>query len=210
MLLERLRAWPKAGQVALAAVLAVGLIDRLGVEVDRDIATCLYVGLATDTGSFKFDATTPEVFRLAARLVEAGANPADIARRVFDTRPFAAIRLLGDVLERVALDPAGARGRGLVSAYATRDELVRHGQSVQVLESFMDVIRTAAEADVACLLKPIAEGEWSVSLRSRGGTDVSMVAVALGGGGHRLAAGFTGRGEVQEVLAAIRAELDRA
>jgi phosphoesterase RecJ-like protein len=195
---------------AATAVLSALLIDRLGVEFDRDIATCLYVGLATDTGSFKFDATTPEVFRLAARLVEAGAHPADIARRVFDTRPFAAIGLLGDVLERADLDPAAAGGRGLVSAYATRDELARHGQSVQVLESFMDVIRTAAEADVACLLKPIAEGEWSVSLRSRGGTDVSVVAVALGGGGHRLAAGFTGRGHVDDVLNAIRAELERA
>jgi len=195
---------------AATAVLAVGLIDRLGVDVDRDIATCLYVGLATDTGSFKFDATTPEVLRLASRLVEAGARPAEVARRVFDTRPFAAIRLLGDVLDRAELDPAAAGGRGLVSAYATRAELEHHGQSAQVLESFMDVIRTAAEADVACLLKPVAEGEWSVSLRSRGGTDVSAVAVALGGGGHRLAAGFTGAGDVADVLASVRAELDRS
>jgi phosphoesterase RecJ-like protein len=194
---------------AATAVLAAELVDRLGVELDRDIATCLYVGLVTDTGSFKFDATTSEVLRLASRLVEAGAEPGDVARRVFDTRPFAAIRLLGDVLDRAELDPAAARGRGLVSAYATAAELRHHGQSAQVLESFMDVIRTAAEADVACLLKPVADGEWSVSLRSRGGTDVSAVAVALGGGGHRLAAGFTGRGDVHDVLAAVRAELER-
>jgi bifunctional oligoribonuclease and PAP phosphatase NrnA len=194
---------------AATAVLAAELIDRLGVRLDRDSATCLYVGLVTDTGSFKFDATTSEVLRLASRLVEAGAQPADVARRVFDTRPFAAIRLLGEVLDRAELDAAAARGRGLVSAYATLAELRRHGQSAQVLESFMDVIRTAAEADVACLLKPVADGEWSVSLRSRGATDVSVIAVALGGGGHRLAAGFTSRGDVRDILAAVRAELDR-
>jgi phosphoesterase RecJ-like protein len=195
---------------AATAALAADLIDRLGVEVDRDIATCLYVGLVTDTGSFKFDATTPTVLRLASRLVEAGVRPADVARRVFDTRPFAALRLLGDVLDRVELDRTAGGGRGLVMAYATMAELRHHGQSAQVLESFMDVIRTAAEADVACLVKPVAEGEWSVSLRSRGGTDVSSVAVALGGGGHRLAAGFTRRGDVADVLAAVRSELDRA
>jgi bifunctional oligoribonuclease and PAP phosphatase NrnA len=193
---------------AATAVVAAVLLDRIGVVLDAHIATCLYVGLATDTGSFKFDATTPEVHRLASRLVEAGADPADVARRVFDTRPFAAIRLLADVLERAELDLTAAGGKGMVSAYATADDLVRHGQSTQVLESFMDVVRTAAEADVACLLKPMAPGRWAVSLRSRGGTDVAAVAVALGGGGHRLAAGFTGYGEAEEVLGAVRERLD--
>jgi bifunctional oligoribonuclease and PAP phosphatase NrnA len=193
---------------AATAVVAADLLDRLGVDLDRDIATCLYVGLATDTGSFRFDTTTPAVLQLAARLVTAGAQPAEVARRVFDTRPFAAIRLLAAVLDRVVLEPGAARGLGLISAYATAAELDQYGQSVQALESFMDVIRTAAEADVACLLKPVGPDEWAVSLRSRGGTDVAAVAVALGGGGHRLAAGFTGRGGAGDVLAAVRERLD--
>jgi phosphoesterase RecJ-like protein len=192
---------------AATAVVAARLLDRLGVSLDENIATCLYVGLATDTGSFKFDVTTPEVHRLAARLVAAGARPAEVARHVFDTRPFGAVQLLGAVLDRVELDPAAAGGRGLVSSYATLADLERYGQPGHVLESFMEVIRTAAEADVACLVKPVAPGEWAVSLRSRGGTDVASVAVALGGGGHRHAAGFTGYGEVLEVLAAIRQQL---
>jgi phosphoesterase RecJ-like protein len=72
----------------------------------------------------------------------------------------------------------------------------------------MDVVRTAAEADVACLVKPVVPGRWAVSLRSKGGTDVAAVAVALGGGGHRLAAGFTAYGEVSDVLTAVRRQLD--
>jgi phosphoesterase RecJ-like protein len=192
---------------AATAVVSADLLDALGVELDRDIATCLYVGLATDTGSFKFDATTPGVFALAARLVAAGARPAEVARQVFDTRPFAVIRLLAEVLARAELDPSAASGRGLVSAYATRAELDRYGQPAHVLESFMDVVRTAAEADVACLIKPLGPGRWAVSLRSKGATDVSAVAVALGGGGHRLAAGFTGLGEVSDVLTAVRVAL---
>jgi phosphoesterase RecJ-like protein len=195
---------------AATAVVSARLLDRLGVVFDTDIATCLYVGIATDTGSFKFDATTPEVLALAARLVETGADPAAIAKRVFDTRPFGAIRLLAEVLGRAELDPGGAGGRGLVSAYATHEDMRRYGQPPHVLESFIDVVRTAAEADVACLVKPLAEGEWSVSLRSRGGTDVAAAAVALGGGGHRLAAGFTWYGVLAGVINAVRTELYRA
>jgi len=195
---------------AATAVVAARLLDRLGVELDEPIATNLYVALATDTGSFKFDLTSPEVHLLAARLVAAGAKPAEVARRVFDSRPFAAIQLLTEVLGRVELDPAAAGGHGLVSTYATLADLERFGQEPQVLESFMDVLRTAEEADVACLVKPVAPGRWAVSLRSRGETDVAAVAVDLGGGGHRLAAGFTGFGEAGEVLAAVRGRLDPA
>jgi phosphoesterase RecJ-like protein len=192
---------------AATAVLAARLLDQLGVEFDRDIATCLYTGLATDTGSFKFSTTSAGVLSLAARLVSAGAEPAEVARQVFDTRPFAAIRLLGDVLERTQLEPSVAGGRGLVWAYATPADLARHGQPWQVLEGFMDILRTAEEADVACLVKPVGPDTWTVSLRSKGATDVSAVAVALGGGGHRLAAGFTAHGEITDVLSAVRAQL---
>jgi phosphoesterase RecJ-like protein len=192
---------------AATALVVARLLDRLGVQTDTAVATCLYVGLVTDTGSFKYDTTTAEVLALAARLVEAGVRPAAVARQVFDTRPFAVLRLLADVLARCGLDPGAAGGRGLVWAYATPAELERYGQPAHVLESFMDVIRTAAEADVACLVKPAGPDRWSVSLRSRGGTDVAAVAIALGGGGHRLAAGFTSTGSVEEILAAVRARL---
>jgi phosphoesterase RecJ-like protein len=111
------------------------------------------------------------------------------------------------VLARAVLHPEAAGGAGLVTAYATRGDLDQYGLPPHVLESFMDVLRTTAEADVACLVKPAGDGRWSVSLRSRGATNVGAVAVALGGGGHRLAAGFTGHGDVTDVLAAVRAAL---
>jgi len=192
---------------ASTSVVAARLLDALGVKLDRQIATNLYTALTTDTGSFRHDLTTAEVHRLAARLVDAGARPAEVALRVFDSRPFAALGLLGAVLGRAEVDPAAAAGAGLVTAYATPDDLTRYGQTPQVLESFIDILRTTEEADVACLLKPVAPDRWGVSLRSRGATDVSAVAVALGGGGHRLAAGFTGYGSAAEVLAAVRVRL---
>jgi bifunctional oligoribonuclease and PAP phosphatase NrnA len=195
---------------AATAVVAARLLDRLGVAYDQAIATCLYVGLATDTGSFRFDCTTPDVHALAARLLAAGAPAAEIALRLFDSRPYGAVRLLADVLARSEFDPAAVHGRGLVLAYALPEDLDRHGQPAYVLESFVDILRTTAEADVSCLVKPAGDGQWSVSLRSRGGTDVGAAALALGGGGHRLAAGFTGYGDVAAVLAAVRAGLASA
>ncbi|MEH1013817.1 bifunctional oligoribonuclease/PAP phosphatase NrnA [Micromonospora sp. CPCC 206060] len=195
---------------AATSVVAEELLDRLGVPLDAAIAECFYVALATDTGSFRFAATTPAVHLMAARLLATGIDPGVISRRIFDTRPFGAVRLYGDVLGRARLEPASAAGLGLVWTYATLDDLARHDQRPYVLEPLIDSVRCAAEADVSCVVKQVAPGEWAVSMRSKGRVDVSRVAVALGGGGHRFAAGFTGHGTADEVVDRIREQLDGA
>ena len=194
---------------AATSVVVDGLLGRLGVPLDAEIAECLYVALATDTGSFKFDLTTPAVHELAARLIATGISPGDISRRIFDTRPFGAMKLAGEVLGRALLDPTAAGGRGMVWTYATLADLARFEQRPYVLDALIDPVRSVAEADVAVLLRQAAENEWGVSLRSKGAVDVSKVAVALGGGGHRLAAGFTGHGTPGEVVAQVRALLEQ-
>ena len=194
---------------AATSVVAEGLLARLDVPLDQEIAECLYVALATDTGSFKFDMTTPRVHEMAARLIATGISPGDISRRMFDSRPFGAMKLFGEVLGRAQLEPAAAGGHGMVWTYATLDDLVRHGQRPYVLDALIDPVRCVAEADVSVVVKQTAEGEWAVSLRSKGAVDVSRVSVALGGGGHRLAAGFTGHGTPDDVMGAVREQLDR-
>lgn len=195
---------------AATSVVVEGLLDRLDIPLDREIAECLYVALTTDTGSFRFAMTTPAVHEMAARLLATGVRPEEISRRVFDTRPFGAVRLYGDVLGRAELDLRAAAGHGLVWTYATLDDLARHNQPPYVLEALIDSVRCTEEADVSCVLKQVAAAQWAVSMRSKGALDVSRVAVALGGGGHRLAAGFTGHGALIEIVDAIRAELERA
>ncbi|MEV4350239.1 bifunctional oligoribonuclease/PAP phosphatase NrnA [Actinoplanes sp. NPDC049596] len=197
-----------APRAAATSVVAESLLSRLGVPLDAEIAECLYVALSTDTGSFKFDLTTPEVHELAARLIATGIRPAEISRRIFDTRPFGAMKLSGEVLGRAVLDVAAAGGRGLVWTYATKADLERYDQKPYVLESLIDPVRSVAEADVAVVVKEMTAGEWAVSLRSKGAVDVSAVAVALGGGGHRLAAGFTGHGTPEEVVQQVKDLLD--
>ncbi|MET0417437.1 MAG: bifunctional oligoribonuclease/PAP phosphatase NrnA [Actinoplanes sp.] len=195
-------------RAAATSVVAYGLLDRLGVPLDAEMAECLYVALATDTGSFKFDMTTSDVHEMAARLITTGIRPGEISRRIFDTRPFGAMKLAGEVLGRAALDPAAAGGLGMVWTWATLADLERYDQRPYVLDTLIDPVRSVAEADVAVLVKEIAPGEWAVSLRSKGAVDVSRVAMALGGGGHRLAAGFTGYGAPGEVVVSVRDLLD--
>ncbi|WP_127499218.1 DHH family phosphoesterase [Actinoplanes solisilvae] len=192
---------------AATSVVADELLTRLGVPLDAEIAECLYVALTTDTGSFKF-VRTPAVHTLAARLIATGISAADIARRTFDTRPFGAMKLTGEVLGRAVLDRSAAGGHGLAWTYATTADLERHNQRPYVLDALIDPIRGVAEADVAVVIKELTPGEWAVSLRSKGAVDVSAVAVALGGGGHRLAAGFTAHGEPEDVIMRIRPLLD--
>ena len=196
-------------RAAATSVVVEELLRRLGVPLDEPIAECLYVALSTDTGSFKFDLTTPAVHELAARLIATGLRPAEISRRLFDSRPFGAMKLYGDVLARATFEADAAAGRGLVWSFATLADLERHGQPRHVLEGLIDAVRVAEEADVACVLKQAGAEEWTVSLRSKGGVDVAAVAVGLGGGGHRLAAGFTADGTLDEVMSVIRGALDQ-
>jgi phosphoesterase RecJ-like protein len=185
--------------------LVADVIDGLGVAVDQQIATCLYAGLAADTGSFRFGSTRPETHALAARLLTTGIDHATISQRLFDTAPFGWLGLLSVVTGRAVLEPEV--GRGLVWTWSSTAEAAEHGLPADQLEALVDVVRATREADVACVLKGQDDGTWSVSLRSRGDTDVARVAVALGGGGHRAAAGYTSHDEREATIAALRSLL---
>jgi phosphoesterase RecJ-like protein len=180
----------------------------LGVALDRRLATCLYAGLAADTGSFRFGNTRPDTHDLAARLLATGIDHSDISRRLFDTAPFGWLGLLSRVTGRAVLEPD--IGDGLVWTWSSTAEAAEHGLPGEQLEALVDVVRSTQEADVACVLKGQDDGSWSVSLRSRGGTDVARVAMALGGGGHRLAAGYSSYTDRGATIAALRAELSAA
>lgn len=185
--------------------LVADLLDDLGVALDRQLATCLYAGLAADTGSFRFGSTRPQTHELAARLLATGIDHAAISRRLFDTAPFGWLGLLSVVTGRAALEPDV--GAGLVWTWSSTAEAAEHGLPGEQLEALVDVVRSAEEADVACVLKGQDDGTWSVSLRSRGGTDLARIAMELGGGGHTLAAGYTSTLDREGTIAALRARL---
>lgn len=183
-------------------MLIAELLDAWGKDIDTDVARCLYAGLSTDTGSFRW--ATAAGLRLAARLVDLGVDNASLSRRLHDTHPFGWLPLLSRVLASARLLPEAARGSGLVYAVVTHGVCVRHGS--EEIESIIDIVRTTHEAGVAAVFKEIEPQRWSVSMRSKA-LDVSAVASGFGGGGHTLAAGYSAAGPVEHVVADLTAAL---
>lgn len=190
---------------AATAVIVRRLAARLGWELDRDSAECLFTGLVTDTGRFQYSNTTAEVFALAEELARFELPIAYITRELFEKSRFAYLKLAGEVLARAELDA----DLGLVSACVTAADLDRHGVTLEETEGLIDLLRRTAEADVAMVAKEAPDGT-RVSLRSIGGHDVGALAVSLGGGGHRFAAGFVSSAPLAEVVRTVRVALAEA
>ncbi len=175
------------GTAAATGVLVRRLVDLLGLPLTRTAAIDLYAALVCDTGRFQYESTTPSVFELARELSEFEIPIAELSRTLFEEHRFAYLRLLGEVLGRIELVPE----KRVVWSYVSQADLARHGVAYEEVEGLIDIVRRAREAEVAVVLKEAADGLWRVSLRSLGDVDVSAVAAANGGGGHRFAAGFT-------------------
>ncbi|MCU1692391.1 MAG: Phosphoesterase RecJ protein [Frankiales bacterium] len=191
-------------EAAATVVLVTELLDRLGLDVDADIGTALYTGLVTDTGSFRHSSTTPSVHALAGRLLAAGVRGDDVARSVWDSSPFGYLQVLGAACSAAVLEPDAVGGRGLVWTSLSEHQLSTAGVCLADVEGVIDVLRTTREAEVAVVLKQEPSGALRVSTRSRGAVDLGAVCGALGGGGHRLAAGYTSHTDAQSTMAVLR------
>lgn len=179
-------------------MLVADLLDAWEKPIDIGVAHCLYAGLTTDTGSFRW--ATPRAHRLAARLVELGVDNAAISRTLLDTHPFAWLPMLSRVLASAQLLPDAVGGRGLVYAVVAHPEWAN--ARPEEVESIVDIVRTTQQAEVAAVLKEIEPSQWSVSMRAKN-HDISAVASGFGGGGHRLAAGYSATGSADDVVQAL-------
>ena len=198
-------------QAAATAVVVLDLLDRMGLPLTADVAAPLYTGLVTDTGSFKFAATTPSVHEMAARLLATGIRHDLISRDIWDTAPFGYVKLLGLVCARSVLEADEVGGLGLVWTAIGADDLHRYDLALSDVEGVIDVLRTTQEAQVAVVVKTDPEDGWlKVSTRSKGQIDVGAVCQGLGGGGHRFAAGFTSYEPLSATMERVRVALASA
>jgi phosphoesterase RecJ-like protein len=186
--------------------LVARLIDEIGGEMSDASAICLYAGLVTDTGRFQYEAATPETLRLAARLREHPFDHARLAQVLYENNRAAYLEVLGVAMERAQLE----READLVWTYVLYSDLERAGVTGGDVDDLIDILRSAREADTAALVKQQRDGRFKVSVRSRGARDLSAVAASFGGGGHRLAAGYTSDHGPAETIEALRAALDGA
>jgi phosphoesterase RecJ-like protein len=187
------------------------LLRELDVELTPDIAEALYIALVTDTGRFQYTNTTPKALRLAAELVEAGADVHKIFQDVYESVQFAKLKLLARALERAQIYEGGR----LVISYLLRGDFAEVGAAEPYSEGIIDYLRAVEGADMAALIRepPRSDGPARrVSLRaSADELDVSAIARASGaGGGHRQAAGFSSDESIEEITEFIRREFAAA
>jgi phosphoesterase RecJ-like protein len=186
-----------------ATAAAVGLMiwelcEVLRVKPSRDVATCLYTALATDTGRFQHDNTDARALHRAAEMVEAGADPTAVATAVYQSRSPAAMRLIGLVISRIT----AANDGQVAYSWFDPEDLETTGAKPDEVEDLVDWVRMGAGPQAVFLVK-IGDGSCRLSLRARGAADVGAAARLLGGGGHRAAAGATVSGSIQDALDAI-------
>jgi bifunctional oligoribonuclease and PAP phosphatase NrnA len=180
------------------------ILRELDVPLTPEIAEALYVGLVTDTGRFQYSNTTPKALRLAAELVESGANVHDVFRHVYESVQFAKLKLLARALERAQLFEGGR----LVVSYLLKDDFGDVGAEEPYSEGIIDHLRSVEGSEMVALIRepPRNEGPARrVSLRSsHDEVDVSAIAREMGGGGHRQAAGFSSEMSIGEIIDFLR------
>jgi phosphoesterase RecJ-like protein len=182
------------------------IFDELDVTLTPEIAAALYVGLVTDTGRFQYTNTTPKALRLAAELVEAGADVHGIFQHVYETVQFSKLKLLARALERAQLFEGGR----LVVSYLLKDDFGAVGAEEPYSEGIIDSLRAVEGSEMVALIRepPRNEGPARrISLRSsHDEVDVSAIARKEGGGGHRQAAGFSSEKPIGEIVEFLRRE----
>jgi phosphoesterase RecJ-like protein len=182
------------------------LIQALGVPLTPEIATHIYLAILTDTGSFHHSNITPRTFDICRQTVEAGVNPAAMARRVFDSNSFGKLKLIGALLDSMQLVDEGR----LAVLYMDDAMLAACGCTYNDTEGVINLPLTAREIQAVVFFKASSNGDVRVSMRSKYDVDVRMVANQFGGGGHKNAAGFTMVGSLDQVRPVILEKLVQA
>ncbi len=181
--------------------------QSVGWTVSPAVARGLYVAIMTDTGGFRFSNTTPRALQIAAHLLACGVNPEEMYRHVYASESEGRLRLIGNVLDTLVVEPE----HGLAWVTVPARSLELHGLKPDDLEGVVELPRSIKGTRLALLFRPLANGRVKVSFRSTGDIDVARLAEGFGGGGHRKAAGASLAGQMSEVqqvvLAAARAAL---
>jgi phosphoesterase RecJ-like protein len=177
---------------------------ELGIELTPEIAEPLYIALVTDTGRYQYSGTTPKSHRLAAELIEAGADFHAVFKQVYESLEFAKLKLLARALDRARV----LEGGRIVVSYLLRSDFAELGASEAYSEGIIDFLRAVEGSELAVLIREPPRDPTvgrRVSLRSSvDELDVSEIARKFGGGGHPQAAGFSSDASIEEITELIR------
>jgi len=178
------------------------LFGVFGIKINKEAATCLYTGIMTDTGNFRYDYTTPQTLRIAASLAENGANISRIAMTVYEAKTIPSLKILGAAMYRLESSDSGK----VVWTVLNKDLIKAVGAKSEDLTGIVDQLRSIKGAEVAILFREEAD-EIKVNFRSKFNINVSAIAKKLGGGGHVKASGAIMHGNIEDVKNKVLSEV---
>lgn len=177
------------------------LYRKMHVSIDKDAAICLYTGMLTDTGSFRYTNTRDFTHKAVSELLKTGIDIAKIYRNIYENMPYQDMRLLTEILPYLKRDKHGK----IVWVQVRRSQFKNRKPSFDLSESILSFARAIKGVEVAVLIKEGqgTKNEIRVNFRSKGKIDVNKIASFFGGGGHKTASGATIRGKINEVSRAV-------
>lgn len=184
---------------AATAEIILDLLGPLGVKITPEIATCLYTGIATDTGSFQYENTTSGTHRRVALLLEQGAPSARINIMLHEQKPLVNLLVLGSVLKTLRLSSCGR----VAWASVKRESLDRLKAGDENTDGLIGYIRSIRGVEVALLFRELSPERYKVSFRSKEVVDVNLLASRFGGGGHMRAAGCLLEGNIENLMSRV-------
>lgn len=181
------------------------LINKMKLSIDQDLATCIYTGLLTDTGGFRYSNTSSKNLRIAAELLEYGINPSKITQAALETISLAHINLLKKALNSIEIDDSGLVSWIVLELSETTQEIDNEDT-----EGIVNYTRNIAGVEVGILFKKLDVKTIKVSLRSNNVVDVGAIAKSFGGGGHARAAGYTYNGALEDAKLELFTKIKQA
>ena len=174
-----------------------GIFDYYGLNITKDIGTCLLTGIITDTGGFKYPATTAETFEFTAELLRKGVSVSDIYKRTMDTMSRATFELTKRVIDRMEILEDGK----VTFTYITKNDEEEVNAKPGDHEGLVNIGRNLIGVEVSIFIRQKEDNldEYKVSMRTNGEINASDICLMFGGGGHPRAAGATVKGTIEEV-----------
>ncbi len=177
-----------------AAEIVYNFIEYLNIDIDKDIATYIYTGLMTDTGSFNYESTKPSTLMIASKLLEKQIDFAYICKKLNDTVKESKLKLLAKTIDNMEVYYDGK----LRYSFVDYNTIKSFGLDDEDAEGMTNYLRKVEGTEVAVYVRGRKDNTAKVSLRSGGNIDVSKIAIKFGGGGHKRAAGYTMIGDIKE------------
>ncbi len=182
------------------AEILYGLYKLMKIDFTENVAVNVYTAVFTDTGSLRYDNTSPKAFGICKEMVEAGVRPAYVAQMVYETHPKERFLLLGEVLGTLRTFDNGR----ISMAHVTDEMFRRTGTNREHTDGFSEYIREIRGVEAAVFMRQVDERRFKISMRAKGKVDVALICSNFGGGGHKNAAGCTIDGDLREVEAQLK------